>query len=174
MRPNEVLLVIGATGSVGGFVTQFAASAGVHVIGTARGQEETYARGLGAAETVDYTAGDTVAIVKERYPRGIDCVLDLVNRSTELSRVATVLHDGGRLATTLYAADPAAYKSRGIEAINIQTVPSADLLAKLRERLDATRARIPIAAEFSLEQAASALECGQRKHPLGRIVLTVS
>ncbi|HEV8446190.1 MAG TPA: NADP-dependent oxidoreductase [Gemmatimonadaceae bacterium] len=174
MQANEVLLVIGATGSVGSFVTQFAAAAGVHVIATARAQEEKYARGLGAGETVDYMAGDTVGIVKARYPRGIDGVLDLVNRSTELSRVATVLHDRGRLATTLYAADPAAYHSRGIEAINIQTLPGADLLTKLRERLDATRARIPIAAEFPLDQAASALECGQRKHPLGRIVLTVS
>jgi NADPH2:quinone reductase len=170
----EELLIIGATGSVGSFATQFAAAAGVHVIATARAEDEQYARGMGAAETVDYTAGDTVQIVKSRHPRGIDGLLDLVNRSSELSRVATVLHDGGRLATSLYAADPVDYRTRGIEATNIDTKPSAELLAKLSERLEATRARVPIAAEFPLEKAAAALECGEKKHPLGHIVLAVS
>jgi NADPH2:quinone reductase len=174
MKAGEELLIIGATGSVGSFATQFAAAAGVHVIATARAEDEQYARGMGAAETVDYTAGDTVQIVKSRHPRGIDGLLDLVNRSSELSRVATVLHDGGRLATSLYAADPVDYRTRGIEATNIDTKPSAELLAKLSERLEATRARVPIAAEFPLEKAAAALECGEKKHPLGHIVLAVS
>lgn len=174
MSAGEKLLINGATGSVGSFATQFAAASGVHVIATARARDEQYMRSMGAAEIVDYTAGDVVEMVKSRHPRGIDGVLDLVNKSAELSRVATVLHDGGRLATSLYAADAAAYRARGIEATNIDTKPGAELLAKLRERLDATQAEVPIAAEFPLEQAAAALACSEKEHPLGHIVLTVS
>ena len=174
MKAGDELLIIGATGSVGSLTTQFAAAAGIRVIATARAQDEEYIRRMGAAESVDYTSGDVVELVKARHPRGIDGVLDLVSSASELSRVATVLHDGGRLATSLYVADPAAYRDRGIEATNIQTNPGPELLAKLREQLEATGARVPIAAEFPLEQTAAALECAEKEHPLGHIVLTVS
>lgn len=51
------VLVVGATGGVGTFVTQLAAGRGAEVIATARPAKAELMRTLGAAETVDHAAG---------------------------------------------------------------------------------------------------------------------
>ncbi len=171
---GETLLIVGATGSVGTFAMQIASRQGARVIATARPGEERYAREMGATETIDYTASDLVQAVRRTHPGGIDAVLDLVNKADGLARVAGLLRPGGRLATTLYAADPATYRARGIEATNIDTRPGPVLLDRLRALIDAEQLCIPIARTFPLEEAAAALEYSAQAHPLGRIVLTVS
>ena len=77
---GTTLFVNGATGGVGSFAVQIARSLGAHVVATARpGAEEEHVRGLGAVETIDWSAGDTGAAVRERHPNGVDALLDLVS-----------------------------------------------------------------------------------------------
>ncbi|BDG05039.1 NADP-dependent oxidoreductase [Anaeromyxobacter oryzae] len=173
-KRDETLLIVGAAGSVGSFATQLASRQGVRVIATVRPGEGEYVTRMGAAETVDYTAEDVVEAVRARHPRGVDAVLDLVSRPDELSRIATLLHPGGRLVTTLFAADEAAYQARGIAATNVNTTHEPLLLERLRKAIDDGQLQVPIARTFALEEAAAALEYGEKGHPLGRIVLTVS
>ncbi len=173
-RTSETLLVVGATGAVGSFVTQLAARQGVEVIATSRRSDVEYVRGMGAAETVDYTVGDYVEVLRAKHPRGIDTILDMVSSAADLRRIAGLLHKGGRVATTLFAADPADYRARGIEATNINTPHGPDLLERLRKLIDSEHLRIPMARTYPLEQAAAALDLGEKGHPSGRIVLTVS
>src|ERR687889_300911 len=51
-REGKTILIVGATGGVGSYATQLAASGGAHVIATARQTNEALARKLGAAETI--------------------------------------------------------------------------------------------------------------------------
>src|SRR5437667_220752 len=87
--PGEVRVrVVGATGGVGGFATQLLVHRGVRVIASVRPENAEYARSLGAAETVDYTAGDLVAQVREAHPAGIDGIADFASDEATLTNLA--------------------------------------------------------------------------------------
>ena len=89
------VLVVGATGGVGSFAIQLAALRDAHVIASIRPGDEGFVTDLGAGETVDYTA-DLVATIRERYPDGIDAVIDAVNRDTGSLRRARRAGPGRR------------------------------------------------------------------------------
>ena len=75
-----MLLVAGATGGVGSLAVQLAAKAGATVIAPAPPEDEQYLRGLGVSEIVPRDGdGDVAATVRERFPEGVDALLDLVN-----------------------------------------------------------------------------------------------
>ena len=111
---------IGATGGVGSYAVQLAAQRGATVVATAHpGDEEAFVRSLGAAETVDYGSINTVDALRERYPDGIAGVIDLVDRGEDFAAMAGLVRDGGRVATTLGAADVDALAARGVTATNV-------------------------------------------------------
>jgi NADPH2:quinone reductase len=91
---GETVLVIGATGGVGSFFVQLAASGGAHVIAPALSEDQNYLRSLGVAEILDRNS-DLQARVSERYPDGVDAVLDLVSHPPQ----DALLKDSGRLAS---------------------------------------------------------------------------
>ena len=169
--PGTKLLVVGAGGGVGVFAVQLAARCGAAVIATARPGDERRLRELGAAETVDYTSGDLAAAVRERHPRGIDGVIDVVNRSPEeLAPLAALVRDGGAVASAIGAA---AAEGRSVTATNV--VAQALDPAVLREvvALAGTgELRVPVEAVYPLEEAPAAVAAfaaGKR----GKLVLTV-
>lgn len=111
--------MVGATGGVGSYVLQLATARGVQVIAVAAGEDHDYARGLGAAEVIDYRTDDVADAVRAAHPDGVDAVLDLVDgREVVMEKIAPRVRDGGRLATTVFAADPDALARRGVRAIN--------------------------------------------------------
>ena len=57
------MLVNGATGGVGSHFVQIAARRGARVVAVCRGENADYTRRLGAADVIDYTAGDVVEAV---------------------------------------------------------------------------------------------------------------
>ena len=95
---GEVVLVCGATGGVGAHAVQLAAARGAEVIATARpGEEADLVRGLGAAHTVDYT-DDVPAAVRSLRADGVHAIVHL---AADGLRLAELLVDGGRIASTL-------------------------------------------------------------------------
>ena len=173
IQPGDAVLIVGATGGVGSFAVQLAAQRGARVIATARpGDEASLVTALGAAETIDYGAGDLVAQVMDRYPDGVDGLVDLVNRGEEFAAAATLVRDGGRAATTLGAADVDALAARGVTGTNVRGMPTPEVLASLADDVAAGRLRVEIQASFPLtevEAAIQAFSAGTR----GKIVLTV-
>jgi NADPH:quinone reductase len=115
---EQRLVVMGATGGVGGYAVEMARSRGAHVIATVRGDADE-ARRLGAEEVYDTETVDVVDAVRKSHPDGVDAVLDLVNGSTAICRDAEILRYGGRLVSTLYAADEKWFAERQIKAHNI-------------------------------------------------------
>ncbi|MGA8367417.1 MAG: NADP-dependent oxidoreductase [Candidatus Acidiferrales bacterium] len=115
---GQRLVVMGATGGVGGYAVQMARSRGAHVIATVRGDADE-ARRLGAEEAYNVKACDVVAAVHAAHPEGVDAVLDLVNGSDVIGRDAEILKSGGSLASTIHAADEKWFAERHITAYNI-------------------------------------------------------
>jgi NADPH:quinone reductase-like Zn-dependent oxidoreductase len=115
---GQHLVVMGATGGVGGYAVQMARSRGAHVIATVRDDPEE-ARRLGAEEVYDSKAVDVVDALRASHPDGVDAVLDLVSGSDAIHRDAEILKSGGSLVSTIYAADEGWFAERQITAHNI-------------------------------------------------------
>lgn len=121
VTPGHRLVVMGATGAVGGYTVQMARDRGVHVIATVRGEVDE-ARRIGAEEVYDTKAADVFDAVRASHPDGVDAVLDVVNGSDAIRRDAEILKPGGGLVSTRYAADEQWFAQRQITAFNIATL----------------------------------------------------
>jgi NADPH2:quinone reductase len=118
IRANQTLVVMGASGSVGGYAVQMARSRGAHVIATVRGDADE-ARRLGAEEVYDTSSVDVIDAIRKTYPEGVDANLDLVNGPDAIKRDAEILKPGGRLVSTIYGADEDWFAERQVKAHNI-------------------------------------------------------
>jgi NADPH:quinone reductase len=121
---DQRLVVMGATGGVGGYAVQMARAHGAHVIATVRGDADE-ARRLGAHEIYDTKTVDVVDALRASHPDGVDAVLDLVNGPDAIRRDAEMLKSGGRLVSTIFAADEGWFAERHIIAHNLQVLASS-------------------------------------------------
>jgi NADPH:quinone reductase-like Zn-dependent oxidoreductase len=170
-RKGDVVLIVGATGGVGSFAVQLAAGRGLKVIATALPEQEAYVRQLGAAETIDYSAGSVADAVRNRYPDGIAALIDVVNQKEALTELASVVRPGGHLATLMSAADVELLASRGIGGTNVNAAPTAEKLRLLAELANTGALRLQVQAAYPIDRADEALlafKGGTR----GKVVLT--
>jgi NADPH:quinone reductase-like Zn-dependent oxidoreductase len=168
---GETALVVGATGGVGSYAVQLAARRGASVIATARRSNEAYVRELGAAETIDHSREDIVGSVLVAHPGGIEASVDVVSDHEALGRIARLVKRGGRIASSVYAADAESLARRGIEATNVGTRPDAERLAELARLVDAGELSVRLQRAFPLERAPEALEEIRTGHVRGKLVL---
>lgn len=161
-QEGDVVLIVGATGGVGTLAVQLAARRGLSVIATARPDEDEFLRELGAAETIDYSAGSVADQLRSRHPEGVAALIDVVDRNEALAEVASVVRSGGHVATLLGAADIAHLATRGIVGHNVNAVPSADKLRLLGELAASGALRIPIQGIYSIDRVGEALHAFQQ------------
>ena len=100
---------------------QLARARGAHVIATVHRDTHEAVR-FGAKEAYDSLDVDAIDAIKQKHPNGIDAVLDVVNGPEAIRRDAEILKPGGRLVSTLYAADLPWFVRRRITAQNIASV----------------------------------------------------
>ena len=67
---GQHVVVMGASGGVGGYAVQMARSRGAHVIATVRG-DDGEARQLGAEEVYDSQAADVIDALRAAHPDGV-------------------------------------------------------------------------------------------------------
>jgi len=173
IRDGETILIVGATGGVGAYATQLAARRGARIIATARRTNEAFVRELGAAETIDHTTEDLVDAVRMAHPGGIDAIVDVASDSKALGRISTLVNNGGRLASSVYAADVEGFARRGIAATNVSMQPDARQLEELSRMVDAGELSVRLDRTFPLEKAPEALEERKTGHVRGKIVLLI-
>src|ERR1700684_3999858 len=82
---GQRIVIMGATGGVGGYAVQMARARGAHVIATVRGDPDE-ARWLGAEEVYDTNNGDVFAAVHAAHPDGVDSAFDLVDGADTIRR----------------------------------------------------------------------------------------
>ena len=170
---GDTVLIMGSTGGVGAFAVQLAARRGAHVIASAKpGEEDAFVRSLGADETVDYTQSDVEDTIRRLAPSGLDGLIDTVSRGEAFGPMAALVKDGGRIATTLGAADVPALAQRGVVATNVMGTPTPEKLASLAEQAASGSLQVPIQQTFALADAPAAIAAfaaGTR----GKIVLDI-
>src|SRR5918999_2914909 len=159
------VLIVGANGGVGSFAVQLADEAGATVIAPALPEDEEYLRELGVSEVLPREA-DVAALVHERYPEGIEALLDLVSYAPEgFDTHAEVLKDDGHGASPLSAA------GEGSERHNVGAVPTSENLQRLARLLEAGALRGPLPQTYELGRAGETLpvvgtEPHQGKHAI--------
>jgi NADPH2:quinone reductase len=175
LREGQRLLIIGATGGLGLFLMQFGQMRGAHIIATARPEDTDYARSLGAGEVVDYSAGDVVTQVRERYSDGIDAIADVVDSGEALLATASALKKGGTLVSSLYGPEQSAYPN-GVQVHYIQNRPQPGDLSELARLASTGELRIEIGKTYSFQEAPEALSdlVDPTKHTRGKLVVRIS
>jgi NADPH:quinone reductase len=171
-QAGDVVLIAGATGGVGTLAVQLAAKRGLIVVATARPDEDEFVRELGAATTIDYSAGSVAGSVRSRYPEGIAAVIDVVDQKEALTELATVVRPGGHVATLLGAADVDQLAARDIIGHNVNAAPTPDKLSQLGQLASSGALRVPIQGVYSIDRAGEAFEAFQRG-TRGKLVLSV-
>jgi NADPH2:quinone reductase len=165
---SDTVLVIGANGGVGSFAVQLAAHAGATVIAPALPEDEDYLRELGVSEILERDA-DIAALVHERYPGGLDALLDLVSYAPEgFDTHAAVLKNDGRGASSLGAA------GEGSGRHNVGAMPTPENLQRLAQLLEAGILRVPIQQIYELDQAGEALQALGTTHTQGKLAIRVA
>jgi NADPH:quinone reductase-like Zn-dependent oxidoreductase len=171
-----VVLIVGATGGIGGYATQLIAGAGVRVIAAAIGDEADYVRELGASDVIDYRRQDVVEAVRAAHPDGIDALIDTVSTPERVNALATLVRPGGRIAGPApgpgqIRMDVEALAQRQITGTNTGNPASGDVMERLAKLIDQGGLRVLQLACLPLEEAPQALEQYRSGHVRGKIVL---
>jgi NADPH:quinone reductase len=164
LSEGDVLLVAGATGGVGSLAVQLAAKAGATIVAPALPEDEEFLRGLGVSEIVARD-GDVAAAVRERFPDGVDALLDLVNYAPGTYDAA--LKDGARIASPTGAA------GEGPGRTMVMAAPTAQNLERLGALLADGTLRVPVQATYPLAQAPEALAALTGQHTQGKLAIRV-
>jgi NADPH2:quinone reductase len=171
--PGDRLVLLGATGGVGSYATQLATKAGVHVIAVTRGDYADYARSLGAADVIDYAPSDPVAAVRERYPDGIDVLIDLAGIPELSSGFAELVHSGGRVVSAIMPPDVEGLAARGVQGILANRMLAEHRFTEIAARIADGEIRIPALQTFSFEDVDAALELQATRHVKGKLALVI-
>ncbi|GAA2219801.1 NADP-dependent oxidoreductase [Micromonospora olivasterospora] len=131
--PGETVLVVGAAGGVGSFLTQLLAASGARVLTVARADAADRLRAYGAAENFDRAAVSVPDAVGAACPDGIGVLVDLASEAPAFAELATLVRVGGTALSTRYAADVDDLAEYGISGINFRVNMTPDLLARLAD-----------------------------------------
>jgi NADPH2:quinone reductase len=167
---GDVVVAIGATGGVGSYLVQVAATRGARVLAISSAANAEYARQLGAAEVVDYAAGDVVEAVRAIAPDGVDVIAEM-HGGDDTARLAELVRSGGRVVSAVGGADEETLKARGIEAANVMGMVATAALGTLGGMLERRQIVIPEIRSFPLAAAAEAFEQVGSGHTRGKIVV---
>lgn len=167
--PGGTLLVVGATGGLGGYAVQLAKQAGATVIATGRDGDHGYLTDLGADGVIDYRTEDVAERVRHWAPEGADVVLDLAQAGPALAASATAAKPGGLLVSPL--GGPPSF-DRDVRAAYTGTTTPTGRLTALAAQAAAGTLRVEIGAEYPFPQVRQALLDFRTRHVRGKVVVT--
>lgn len=167
IKEGETVLIIGASGGVGGYGVQIAKAAGADVIAVASQANSAYVLGLGADEFVGYDKGPLDATFAA-FEKKADVIFDCTGGDTYVkSRPA--LKDGGRVVSIATRNPPAGFEGVSYQYVFVE--PNAVQLRKLAALVDEGRLTVHIHARTPLSQAKKALDQSETGHTRGKVVL---
>jgi NADPH2:quinone reductase len=167
------MVILGATGGVGSYATQLATERGAHVIAVTRGDYADYARSMGAADVIDYTAGDAAGAIRERYPDGIDSAIDLVGIPELVASVANLVRSGGRVVSTVLPPDFEGLAARGVQGAMAMRTTHEDQFPAMAARIAEGEIKSPAIQTFKFDDVGDALALQATKHVRGKVAVLV-
>ena len=168
---GDTIAVIGAAGGVGSFVTGIAAARGLRVVAVTKAANAEYVQSLGAADVVDYSAGDILSQLRERYPDGVAGVVDLFNDAQGAAALASAVRPGGRVVSSIAMGIDQALAGQPVTGHLVQA--AVDRASELAD-IAAAGALRPEVEVLALERAAEALDRQMSKQVRGKQVLAVA
>ena len=166
-------MLLGGTGGVGSYATQFAAERGVEVISVTRPEFTVYAQSMGAAAVVDYTVEDPVEELRTRFPDGVDAVIDLVGIPDLLAGMASALKPGGRVASTVLPPEMQGVAEHGIEGKMTVRYAADHRFPEIAVRIAEGSIRIPAIQAFAFDQIQDAIALQATRHVRGKIAVQI-
>lgn len=155
---KDVVVVIGASGAIGGYSVQLAAMRGAHVVGVTSTGHIEYVKGLGAADVIDRTAGNVAAELKSKYPGGVASIIDTVNEAPALAPLTEAVRKGGTVVSMRGGAAVDDLAKRDIKGVNVRTEVTTARLDHLAGLAASGKLKAPRVITFALDKAADALK----------------
>jgi NADPH:quinone reductase len=172
LKAGETLIVHGAAGGVGTLAIQVAKLRGARVLATATNDEGmALATTLGADAVVNGRSGDIAAAARQFAPHGVDAVLGLAGGDSLEHCIDALRRDGVGRVAYLYGLQPIPRPRGAIRMTLYSFVGGSRELARLDKAVEAGRMHVPVAAEYSLADAAEAHRRLEAGHLLGKLVL---
>ena len=162
-----VLLVNGASGSVGSAATQLAVARGARVIGTASPANHEYLRSLGA-EPMAYGKGfvDRVTAISAD---GVNLALDVAGSGV----LPELIGLAGGAEHVLTVADYAGAREHRVRFSSGDEGRALYVLDQIGDLIESRRFAQPVVRAFPLAQVAKAHRLGESGHVRGKLVLLV-
>jgi NADPH:quinone reductase len=170
---DKIVLLVGAGGGVGSFVTQFAVIAGARVIANVRQVAEERVRSYGVAETIDHTTVPLEKAVRRAYPDGVDVLVDLASDAESFASLASLVRPGGAAVSTRYVADTRALSGSGVRGVNFVLRQTSDVLERVAKDLVDRRIVPPPITRIALEEVPSAMLSRSHHHDAVKTVIVL-
>ncbi len=173
VKRGESVVVVGASGGVGSLALQFAKWKGARVLATASGKDGVaLVKRLGADAAVDGRGGADLRDAALQFaPDGLDAIFATAGGDV-LERLIDAVRPGGRVVWPS-GIEPEPRKRRGITFDSYDAAGGVREFARLTAAIESAKLKVPIAATFSLADAAKAHERLAAGHVLGKVVLRV-
>ncbi len=173
-QPGEVVLVVGASGGVGSYAVQLATGRGATVIATGLPEDTDRLRGLGASFVVDYR-DDLPTQVRTVHPGSVHALIDLVSRTPEaLADHAALLEAGGRVASTIGAADIDVLAARKVTGTNIMATPVSEVVGPLLDQAANKSLTVDIGQLPTIAEALAGLQAVAAGQAKGKLVVRIA
>ncbi len=168
LSSGQTVVIVGATGGVGSIVVQLAKAAGATVVAPAFPDDEEFLRGLGVDDVLPRD-GDLVAAVKERYPDGVDALVDTVTQMQPTPYDA-ILAENGRIASPTNAAGEGAGRTDVMHA----AILNREGLERVGKLLADGTVKVPVQRTVGLDEVPEALGALNSGHTQGKIAVRVA
>jgi len=172
-QPGHVVLVNGASGGVGRFVVQLLTQRGVTVVATSTPPDAGRLSELGAAQIIDFTAGDTADRVRDLYPDGVDALINLTGDALDEVPLDAV-RPGGAVCTTRPVPDAETLAERGLSGGGIMTSPTREDIGPLLDQAANGGLDVDICRVLPLDSALEGLTELAAGRARGKIVIDLS
>ncbi|HEV7610010.1 MAG TPA: NADP-dependent oxidoreductase [Steroidobacteraceae bacterium] len=174
IKRGDTVIIHGASGAVGTLALQLAKLRGARVLATASGEEGlALVSRLGADAVVDGRNGDITAAARAFAPKGADAVLAFAGGAA-LEKCLDALRAGGRVAYP-NGVEPVPKPREGLTIIPFDALSGDQKVqfAQLNRAIEARHFEVPIAATFSLAEAANAHRRIEAGKVAGKVVLKI-
>ncbi len=171
-KPGDVVVVVGASGGIGGYAVQLASHRGARVVAVTSTPHVEYVKSLGATDVIDRSYEDVSAALKTRYPDGVAGIIDTISDAATLAPYTEAVKPGGAVTSMRGAAVAEELEKRGLRATNISTQMNTDRLNELARLVAEGTLEPGLIHTFTLDGAAKAFELSG-KGAGGKIVITI-
>lgn len=173
LRAGQRVLVLGASGSIGGYAVQLARHFGAEVAGTCSTSNLELVQSLGAHRAIDYTQED-IGAAGERY----DVIFDAVGASSFFRCRKSLTARGCYLTTvmglTSIAQTLGTRVSTGRRVRFGMSVHKTEALRRLKDLVEDGAVRPVVDRRFALDQIVDAHRYVDRGHKRGNVVVSVA